>query len=693
MYRTLTTICLAAALLACAGREALAFTPLGPVTGESYQTDTIGYNLQGDVASPRALNQEYRYNIPIMYYAYDSSFLTFFGSNGISAVDGAMAVLNALTNVSSYSQGLTEFPQDTTRFNYTATQLGLVDLKSTTMSLMLEQLALGVPDRWVWTLRIRDQMTPGPCPADVVYGIIIRNIDPVTWNYSTYVDGTQYGFTITETCTPGTATQPEAVTVPYPIDPTDLTFLPVASQSGYAGGFFGGLTRDDVGGLRYELSKAQVFYENAGTNSLLIAQTVPTNIVTSNYFQLLSLAAMETPAQLMSNYSNLTITSSTIIGTSNVVSTAYITNVLVTNYDPQAPAGEGTIITTNQVPVLITNFQPVYSYTFGNVLNPLIYFNGGVLFTNFNEFIFTPTNPCGFTILSNLNIPVLVTNTNTSPFTFYTNHTLAIELPNCVSNAAGLYQGVEKLNFYRKDFDSLLGQLWTPVTNTYQRTLVTNGVPVVQNFSRVVTAPDFVFSASDQDPIDPGGSIIIRNVPAWVKDVNAPTTAGGPGIINPQPVGNTGVQGTIVFTSDNPLYEEESGSVFLNDFNASLFQAWGSYDGTTNAPIVYPNANSLSNLENLLYLQFTVAGPLPKGSVSTNVPYSFQLTAQGQAPPPYNWSIDPSQGGLPPGLSLGFFNGRITGTPTTVGVFDFAVELSDSTGRLVERNFSIEIDP
>ncbi len=689
MYRTLTIICLAAALWAGAGREALAFTPGGPVAGESYQTDTIGYGLTGDILSPRSLNQEYRFNTPIMYYAYDSSFLTFFGSNGISAVDGAMEVLNDLTNVSSYSQGLAEFPQNTTRFNFTAQELNVVDLKSTALSFMLEQLALGVPDRWVWTLRFRDQERPGPCPTDVLYGIIERNIDPVTWNYSSYVDGTQYGFIITETCQPATPAAPEAVTVPYPVDPTSLTFLPVASLPLNIGGFFGGLTRDDVGGLRYELSKSQVFFESNSINSLLIEPTAPTNIVTSNLSQLLSLAVVSTPAQLTSNYPSLQITSSTIIGTSNVVTVTF-SNQVVTNFPPWLPAGQG-IVTTNLVPVFATNFQPIFSYTFGNVLSPLVYFDGGVLVTNTNEFIFTPTNACGFTILSNLNIPVLVTNTNTSPIIIYTVHTLAIELPACLTNTTGLYQGVEKLSFFRKDFDSLLGQLWTPVTNNYQRTLVTNGTMVVQNFSRVVTAPDFVFSASDQDP---NTSIIVRNVPAWVKDANAPGSAGGPGIINPQPDGNNGATGAIVFTSDNPLFTEESGSFFLNDFNATLFQAWGSYDGSTNAPIVYPDANSLSNLENLLFLQFTVGGPLPIGHV--NIPYTFQLTAQGQASPPYNWSIDPSQGGLPPGspsFNLGFFNGRITGTPTTVGVFDFAVFLSDSTGRLVERNFSIEIDP
>ena len=333
------------------------------------------------------------------------------------------------------------------------------------------------------------------------------------------------------------------------------------------------------------------------------------------------------------------------------------------------------------MPTYTTNFQPIYSYVFGNVLNPLIYYDGGVLFTNFNEFIFTPTNACGYTILSNLSSGV-ITNTNSSPITYYSDHTLAIELPNCIANTSGLYQGIERVNFFRNDYDSLLGQLWTPITNTYQRTLVTNGTTVVQTFSRVVTAPDILFTASDQDP---NTSFLTRTTPGWVKSSTAPAAAGGPGIID---FAAAGVDFDLSTTS--PWFEA-GGTAFVNDYDLSEETAWGSYDGSTNDPVVYPDATSLANLENLLYLQFTVAGPLPNGV--TNSPYNFQLTAQGQAAPPYNWAIDPSGGGLPPGLSLGFFNGAITGTPTAVGVFDFTVDLSDNTGRLVKRNFSIEIDP
>ena len=47
--------------------------------------------------------------MPTVYYAYDVNFLDYFGSNGVVSVDGAFAVMNSLTNVSSYSPSLWSF--------------------------------------------------------------------------------------------------------------------------------------------------------------------------------------------------------------------------------------------------------------------------------------------------------------------------------------------------------------------------------------------------------------------------------------------------------------------------------------------------------------------------------------------------------------------------------------------------------
>jgi hypothetical protein len=147
--------------LAIAPLSASAFSLLGQA--ETWQTPNIGYEkfvyvnlpasgwvIFGDDFAwhPHNLGEELRGNNPVLYYSFDQSFLDYFGANGVAAVDAAMAVFNNLTNVSSYSSDLHEFPVEESRVNYTASALHLFDLKSTVMELMIERLGLIDPERW-----------------------------------------------------------------------------------------------------------------------------------------------------------------------------------------------------------------------------------------------------------------------------------------------------------------------------------------------------------------------------------------------------------------------------------------------------------------------------------------------------------------------------------------------------------------
>jgi hypothetical protein len=88
----------------------------------------------------------------------------------------------------------------------------------------------------------------------------------------------------------------------------------------------------------------------------------------------------------------------------------------------------------------------------------------------------------------------------------------------------------------------------------------------------------------------------------------------------------------------------------------------------------------------------------PKGTVGTA--YSITLVSYGGCGPalPYQYRV--LNGSLPPGLSLSS-NGVISGTPTTAGVYDFYLELSDqnppSAGwclpKTAEQPFRMSIDP
>ena len=125
------------------------------IQGDAWQVEIIGYGVPGDLNAPKNLGEEYRRNVPTNYYACDANFLDYFGSNGVAAVDGAFAILNGLTNVDSYSASLSEFPLETRHLNYQAQALGLFDLKSWTLGVMVEQLGLCDPVRYDWTLHDR----------------------------------------------------------------------------------------------------------------------------------------------------------------------------------------------------------------------------------------------------------------------------------------------------------------------------------------------------------------------------------------------------------------------------------------------------------------------------------------------------------------------------------------------------------
>src|SRR6516162_8620051 len=130
-------------MLASSLQISRAFSTAGPVAngGDAWQTQNEGY---GGQYAPKNLGEEYRRNIPVMFYAYDANFLGFFGPDGATAVDGAFALLNTnLMNLDAYSKSLSEVPLQTRDVNYTAQALGLIDLKSYTLGFMMLQLGLG----------------------------------------------------------------------------------------------------------------------------------------------------------------------------------------------------------------------------------------------------------------------------------------------------------------------------------------------------------------------------------------------------------------------------------------------------------------------------------------------------------------------------------------------------------------------
>ena len=183
------------------------------------------------------------------------------------------------------------------------------------------------------------------------------------------------------------------------------------------------------------------------------------------------------------------------------------------------------------------------------------------------DFYILPATNCGVQILSNvLTTAVGVTNIidrdqradrmreaaryllSRTYVNWFTNHSLAYFPVLCVTNEPGLRRGVEKLTFVKTAYDSLLGQFYTPQTNYFTMTTVTNSTNWVQTYQRVVTAPDFLFSAADLAPGPASRPVhwsdVARNVNFNSNNV-LPGLA-GPGTIDPPT--------TITFNKAGPIF-------------------------------------------------------------------------------------------------------------------------------------------
>ncbi len=228
----------------------------------------LGYELEGDIGGPMFLAEAYRWNVPTIYYGFDSTFLDYFGQDGVEAVEQAVAMLNALPAASALSEDLAEYPLDTRRQHGDGTALQLLDLKSWALAALLEQLGLANPERFVWGLRHPTQ--DADCPLDPGCTDVIRlNYDPTTLAQTSLVNGSRYHFIILDQANSVGQHWLSAVEW-YSIDPELTPFSSVAGALGgfdasrgmlTAGGYFTGLTRDDVGGLRFLLRRSRKVWE------------------------------------------------------------------------------------------------------------------------------------------------------------------------------------------------------------------------------------------------------------------------------------------------------------------------------------------------------------------------------------------------------------------------------------------------
>ncbi|MDG1889994.1 MAG: hypothetical protein P8L18_01680 [Verrucomicrobiota bacterium] len=451
-----------------------------------------------NISGPMAIDEEYRFNVPFVTYGVTADFASYFGKRGVDEIREAIELVNELPTLASLNPA--DYPTRGFRLNHRASALGLTDVKSVAVQNILHFLGLEDPTYWAYAPR-NAWIQNGQVLA---YYMTVRNFDPDSFQQSPYINGSLYTY------------NRQGCPYVFPTDPSDRFFartMPVAARHNgdvqVPGLFVTGLTRDDVGGLRY-------LYHPKNYN----AEPVLPDVADP---------------------------SGAIAGAGGF----------------GGGGGGGGIYD--------------YAGTGGG-------FGGGIYDSAIiatNALATVTAGGAGGTTVGGGGV--------------------GAGTGNFASNA--VRPGMGMINFVESHYDSLLGEFFTPLSINFRDTIVTNGTRRTQRLVRNITAPDIIFDAKDlqgafgQDP-----PIVLRGA-AGVTYINSDTIDNnqgdddGPGIVQ---------TGTFTFNTIGSLFVgvvNATGNFLENGQFSELSDApiWGSFDGSTEDPIVYPQGTNLDDLESLVF--------------------------------------------------------------------------------------------
>jgi hypothetical protein len=202
-----------------------------------------------------------------------------------------------------------------------------------------------------------------------------------------------------------------------------------------------------------------------------------------------------------------------------------------------------------------------------------------------NTNLLSPTN----TILNSPFLPIAGTNTTVTNAA--TTNTITIPFID-----PALRPGMDRVTFRRVDYDSLVGQNLDPEVISFTDTVILNGEEAEQGVTRVVTQPEILITAED---LGVGGNSVAPIIAFRTGPGSNATWTDNSGLN-----GNGNLSGPGVIQSPVTISVSKLGGGLINTFPYSLDEVsgfptlrWGSFDGTTNAPIVYPSGTSVADLE------------------------------------------------------------------------------------------------
>ncbi len=296
--------------LLCSTLRTSGFVLIGPMPLDRQAIGGINLNYVDDLGGPKAAKEFFRWNIPHLTYAFDASFITYFGLEGREAVREAFTVVNDFFDNKDY-QGVTALNLSATSHGYagnfntqwenqTAKNSQIVDLKSLTLGMVVNQLGLGNPHRYMYGIH---DIATNQAGTQLNFNVRLRNYDPITYRATDVINNVKYSYRLIHDAPPsaGVTTLPTfadmeefvsssqdnawtsvaAITDSF-YGNTAIYWTDMPSKFGFGAYYhrfnaMGGkyeprhaLTYDDAGGLKYLYRKNNYVYENLDPTVVLI---------------------------------------------------------------------------------------------------------------------------------------------------------------------------------------------------------------------------------------------------------------------------------------------------------------------------------------------------------------------------------------------------------------------------------------
>ena len=229
-------------------QQAHSFVLIGPMFPVAAP---VGFNISDDLGGPKEIKHFFRWNNPYLTYTFDQSFVRYFGLEGMEAIHDAFRVVNDFFIPADGSyKGVSsmDFARDgylsnynTTWVNTTAQNDQIIDIKSLALGMVLNQLGVGNPHRYAYTVRGVTTNTTG---TQWSFDVRLLNFDPQTWQPTDVINGVQYSYRLIHSAPPqagGLITVPTTPRVQVDMEEftTDTSGNAWTSVAGIADAFYG----------------------------------------------------------------------------------------------------------------------------------------------------------------------------------------------------------------------------------------------------------------------------------------------------------------------------------------------------------------------------------------------------------------------------------------------------------------------